>query len=109
MSDLAAAEREWQSWIEEACAAVGVDPALVDVAGVHELTRDIAHGFSRPMAPVGAFIWGIALGRASAVAGGPGPRGGSAAVAADATGAAGSGATDLRAAIAATAEAAAAG
>ena len=63
MSDLEAAEREWHGWIVRACEAVGVDPDLVDVAGVHELTRDIAHGFSRPMAPVGAFIWGLALGQ----------------------------------------------
>jgi len=66
MTDLEAAEREWHDWIRAACDAVGVDPALVDVSGVHELTRDIAHGFSRPMAPVGAFIWGIALGRTAA-------------------------------------------
>ena len=71
MTDLAAAEHQWQDWIREACEAVGVDPALVDVAGVHELTRDIAHGFSRPMAPVGAFIWGVALGQAASVAGTP--------------------------------------
>ncbi len=64
MSDLAAAERQWHDWIVRACEAVGVDPDLVDVAGVHELTGDIAHGFSRPMAPVGAFIWGLALGQA---------------------------------------------
>ncbi len=78
MTDLAAAEHQWQDWIREACEAVGVDPALVDVAGVHELTRDIAHGFSRPMAPVGAFIWGVAIGQAASVAGsradGPAPR-----------------------------------
>jgi len=66
MTDLAAAEQEWQDWIRQACEAVGVEPGLVDVAGVHELTREIAHGFSRPMAPVGAFIWGLALGRATA-------------------------------------------
>ncbi len=69
MSDLEAAEREWQDWIRDACTSVGVDPDLVDVPGVHALTRDIAHGFSRPMAPVGAFIWGVALGQATANAG----------------------------------------
>ena len=45
---------------------MGVDPALVDVAGVHELTRDIAHGFSRPMAPVGSYILGLAVGARAA-------------------------------------------
>ncbi len=63
MTDLTAADHEWTGWIAQACAAVGVDPDVVDVSAVHELTRDIAHGFSRPMAPVAAFIWGVALGQ----------------------------------------------
>lgn len=62
MSDLAAAEAQWHAWIAQACAAVGVDPAQVDVEAIHGLTRAIAHGFSRPMAPVGAFMLGLALG-----------------------------------------------
>ena len=107
MSDLEAAEREWQDWIRDACTSVGVDPDLVDVPGVHALTRDIAHGFSRPMAPVGAFIWGVALGQATANAG-PARAAAGGGDHADGDGPVGA-ADALRAAIAATAEAAATG
>lgn len=62
MTDLTAGEARWADWIEEACAAVGVDPEVVDVPGIHTLTRQIAHGFERPMAPVGAFVLGVAVG-----------------------------------------------
>lgn len=63
MTDLDAAERHWHGWIEDACAAVGVDPALVDVRTIHALTKVIAHQFERPMAPVGAYILGLAVGQ----------------------------------------------
>ena len=62
MSDLTSAEQQWHAWIEQACAAVGTDPELVDVREIHALTKEIAHGFSRPMAPVGAYILGLAVG-----------------------------------------------
>jgi hypothetical protein len=66
MTDLDAAEQEWLDWIRAACTALGVDPASVDVTGIHALTRDIAHGFSRPMAPVGSYILGLAVGARAA-------------------------------------------
>lgn len=62
MTDLAAAERTWHDWIVEACAALDVDPALVDVKVIHGLTKRIAHEYDRPMAPVGAYILGMAVG-----------------------------------------------
>ena len=62
MTDLAASEGRWNAWVADACAAVGVDPAAVDVTGIHALTKDIAHGFARPMAPVGSYILGLAVG-----------------------------------------------
>ena len=62
MTDLSAAEQQWHDWIREACVAVDVDPAAVDVTGIHGLTKDIAHGFARPMAPVGSYILGLAVG-----------------------------------------------
>lgn len=62
MSDLAAAEARWHEWVVQACAAVGADPTQVDVRAIHGLTKQIAHKFDRPMAPVGAFILGLALG-----------------------------------------------
>lgn len=66
MTDLVAAEQQWHDWISEACAAVGVDPDDVDVTGIHGLTKEIAHGFARPMAPVGSYILGLAVGARSA-------------------------------------------
>ena len=62
MTDLSAEEARWADWIEDACAAVGIEPESVDIRGVHVLTRQIAHGFERPMAPVGAYILGVAVG-----------------------------------------------
>ena len=53
----------WRPFIEEACAAVGVDPALVDEDLVLGLAADIAHRSVRPMAPVGAFVLGAAVGQ----------------------------------------------
>ncbi len=66
MTDLAAAEHEWQDWISDACAAVDVDPGAVDVTSIHALTKEIAHGFARPMAPVGSYILGLAIGARAA-------------------------------------------
>lgn len=62
MTDLEATHARWADWIEAACAAVGVDPEAVDVVSIHAMTKHIAHGFERPMAPVGSFILGAAVG-----------------------------------------------
>lgn len=62
MTDLTAAELQWQDWIHDACLALEVDPGAVDVTGIHGLAKDIAHGFARPMAPVGSYILGLAVG-----------------------------------------------
>ena len=66
MTDLTAAEHEWHAWIADACAALDVDADAVDVPGIHALTKDIAHGFARPMAPVGSYILGLAVGARAA-------------------------------------------
>jgi hypothetical protein len=66
MTDLAAAEQQWHTWIVDACTALDVDPDAVDVTGIHALTKDIAHGFARPMAPVGSYILGVAVGARAA-------------------------------------------
>ena len=66
MTDLAAAEQQWHEWVSDACAAVDVDADAVDVAGIHGLTKEIAHGFARPMAPVGSYILGLAVGARAA-------------------------------------------
>lgn len=57
---------EWDPWIAQVCDRLGVDASLVDVALVHDLTKQVAHRFARPMAPVSAHIVGIALGLALA-------------------------------------------
>jgi molybdopterin-guanine dinucleotide biosynthesis protein A len=54
---------QWRPFIVKACEAVGVDPALVDEDAILTMTREIAHAGARPMAPVSAFILGIAVGR----------------------------------------------
>ena len=66
MTDLAAAEQEWHDWVRDACSALDVDPDAVDVSGIHALTKDIAHGFARPRAPVGSYILGVAVGARAA-------------------------------------------
>ena len=66
MTDLTAAEQQWHDWIVDACAAVGADAGAVDVTGIHALTKEIAHGFARPMAPVGSYILGLAIGARAA-------------------------------------------
>lgn len=54
-------EQRWQNWVDELCESLGVDPSLVDIPAVLGLTREIAHRFDRPMAPVGSFLLGMAL------------------------------------------------
>lgn len=51
----------WEEWVAVACASVGVDPARVDIDEIHLLTKQVAHRFERPMAPVSSFILGLAL------------------------------------------------
>lgn len=57
------AEHEgWQQFVEKACHAVGVDPSLVDITAVLDITREVAHAGARPMAPVSAYLLGLASG-----------------------------------------------
>jgi hypothetical protein len=51
-------------WVADAAAALGLDASALDVPGVLELARDVAHGVARPAAPVTAFLVGLAAGRA---------------------------------------------
>lgn len=53
----------WQPFIEAACAAVDVDPHLVDADAILALTRTVAHAGARPVAPVAAHIAGIVTAR----------------------------------------------
>jgi hypothetical protein len=53
-------------WTEQACAALGLEPDVVDQKVVLDLARDVAHGVARPAAPLGAYILGVAVGRGAA-------------------------------------------
>ena len=55
-------ETGWQEFVNRACAALDIDPGRVDIHGVLELSREIAHAGARPMAPVSAHLWGLAAG-----------------------------------------------
>lgn len=55
-------ESGWVEFVARACASVGVDSARVDIHAVLDLTREVAHSGARPMAPVSAFLWGLAVG-----------------------------------------------
>ncbi len=50
-------------WVAAAAGALGLDPTQLDVPGVLDLARDVAHGVARPAAPVTAFLIGLAAGR----------------------------------------------
>lgn len=54
------------AWLEEAARGLGIDPASVHplTKDLLDLTRDVAHGPSRPAAPLTAFLVGLAAGRA---------------------------------------------
>ena len=51
----------WSEWVARVSESVEVDPAAVDVEAIHRLTRVIATDFVRAMAPVSAYIWGLAV------------------------------------------------
>ena len=48
--------------MDRVCAALEVDPGRVDMHGVLDLSREVAHAGARPMAPVSAHLWGLAAG-----------------------------------------------
>lgn len=55
--------RAWQPWVDAVCASVDVDPSLVDMARVQRLTRAVSRAVARPMAPVSAYLLGLAQAR----------------------------------------------
>ena len=55
-------ETGWQEFVDRACAALEIDPGRVDMHGVLDLSREVAHAGARPMAPVSAHLWGLAAG-----------------------------------------------
>lgn len=61
MSDLERVEASWAPWIASVAEALDVDAGLVDVTFIHSLTQVVAHEFARPMAPVAAYVLGLAV------------------------------------------------
>jgi hypothetical protein len=53
----------FERWVEEACAAVDVEPDDVDIEELLGLAREIAHGVERRAAPVATFLLGLVVGR----------------------------------------------
>lgn len=51
------------SWTATVCSELGVDPGDVDRELVLDLARDVAHGVTRPAAPLTAYLLGLAVGR----------------------------------------------
>lgn len=66
MSDFEHPNPQWAQFVEQACAALGVDAAQVDITTIHDLARDVAHTVDRPLAPVSTFILGMAIGARAA-------------------------------------------
>lgn len=54
---------DWLAWVRDACKTLEIDPATVDVDQILDLTRDVAQRFTRPMAPVAAYLIGRAAQR----------------------------------------------
>lgn len=49
-------------WLAALATELGIDPAAVPVGAVLDLARDIAHGVTRPAAPLSTFVIGLAVG-----------------------------------------------
>ncbi len=55
-------------WTEAVCGELGIDPALADTGAVLDLARVVAHGVTRPAAPLTAYLLGVAVGRGQPMA-----------------------------------------
>ncbi|MEO7589545.1 MAG: DUF6457 domain-containing protein [Arachnia sp.] len=55
-------EQAWQPWVGAVAASVGLDPASVSIAAIHDVTSAVSKARTRPMGPVAAHIWGLARG-----------------------------------------------
>lgn len=50
----------WIPFVEHLCRELQVDPGTVDIEGLWRTTADVAREHPRPMAPVAAYILGLA-------------------------------------------------
>ncbi len=51
---------QWRTWTDQVCEKLDLDTD-VDIDGVLDLTSEVAHRFLRPMAPVAAYLVGLAV------------------------------------------------
>jgi len=51
-------------WVLALCRELDVDPAVVPVAALLDVSRDVAHSVMRPATPVSTFVIGLAAARA---------------------------------------------
>ena len=65
MTDLEHPQQRWTQWVHDVCDALGIDADDVDIAAIHDLSKQVAHRLERPLAPVSTFILGLAVGGAS--------------------------------------------
>ena len=73
--DEAAKLAKMREWLQQVSAALDVDHAVVEasIPTLLDLVRDVAHGPSRPGAPLTAFTVGLALSQVLAQPGAPAP------------------------------------
>jgi hypothetical protein len=57
------APEDLDAWTAHLAAALGVDPAVADVAVILDLARDTSRAVARPAAPLSAFLLGYAAAR----------------------------------------------
>ncbi|MBW3085036.1 hypothetical protein KEM60_01228 [Austwickia sp. TVS 96-490-7B] len=60
--DLTVEQERWNAWVRSTSDLLGIDPAVVDISAIHDLTRTIARELDRPLAPVSSFMLGVAIG-----------------------------------------------
>ena len=65
MTDLEHPQQRWTEWVQDVCEALDVDADKVDIAAIHDVSKQVAHRLERPLAPVSTFILGLALGGGS--------------------------------------------
>ena len=54
-------ETAWAPWVEHVADALEIDASGVSPRAIHDLTGEVAARYQRPMAPVSAYLWGLAI------------------------------------------------
>lgn len=54
-------EAAWQPWVQQVADSVALDASDVSIPAIHELTSAVSSARTRPMGPVAAYIWGLAM------------------------------------------------